>query len=224
MKLLSVITARTIWLIEARELNPRGRNLRYTLIPALTERYSFLKYPPTDYDLHQETNEEGMIFQGGNFKNAQGEDVMVNLTILDDGIVAETRSSTTDSDDFLLDSLQWASKELYLTYNPEMVLRKGYVSELTVLPENTLNKLDLLEELATKLSSLVSASYGLPVSYHMAGLMLAPDPTMKLIPASFQLERKLDKPFSENKYYSRAPLPTELHLQMLIELEQLLSE
>src|SRR2546421_4795962 len=105
MKLLSVLTARTIWLIEARELNPRGKNLRHTLIPALTERYGFLKYPPPDYDLRKEANEEGMVFQGGNFKNSQGEAVMVNLTIFEDGIVAETRSSTTDTDDFLIDSL-----------------------------------------------------------------------------------------------------------------------
>src|SRR5689334_8605156 len=104
MNLVSVGLARAVWLIDATEMNPRGRNLDYSLFPALVDRYHFRKYPDLDEqddDEEKKDKEPGFKFTEGVFTNPEGVDVAVNLTLYADGLVAETRSSTDDCDVFL---------------------------------------------------------------------------------------------------------------------------
>jgi len=37
--------------------------------------------------------------------------------------------------------------------------------------------------------------------------------------AGFTIQRRVDTPFGENKYFSEAPLPTEIHLDLLQQFE-----
>jgi len=222
MQLISVVMARVLWFVDLRDINPRGRALRYTLLPALAARYRFAKYPYDTPENHPTPEAPGFRFQEGEFTNSEGIQFMVSLIIHDDGLVADTRSSTKDSEAFLVDLLQWAVKEFGLVFRPEMIQRKGYVSELIVSPSHSLNDLHPgLTQLGTRLSELVSApSY--PVSYEPAGIFWSPDPTLELKPALFRFERRLDAPFSTNKYFTQAALQTDQHLQILEEFESLL--
>jgi hypothetical protein len=43
--------------------------------------------------------------------------------------------------------------------------------------------------------------------------------TRKYSIAGFTIQRRTETPFRENKYYSEAPLPTDLHATLLGELE-----
>ncbi len=223
MKLVSVESARAVWLISTNEFNPRGMNLQYSLLPAAIEKYKFIKFPSLEPNKQKDPS-EGEVLDEGIFRNPQGIDIGVKLTIFADGIVAETRSSTSDTDEFLQDFFQWASEEFALTYQRDMVKRKGYVSELTIIPEGSLTKLDKFAEFTNKISTFVATGYTVPVQYKVGGIFFAADPVSQLTPSYFRLERKLNEPFNQNKYFSQAPLPTELHLEMLDELEGLLSE
>ena len=70
MKLLSVKQARSIWLVNIVDLNPRGLNL-FGLITPIVKKYKFQIYP---------TNPEELIgkdvidikFKGGSFRKTQG--------------------------------------------------------------------------------------------------------------------------------------------------------
>ena len=220
MELLSVELARVIWFIDAREINPRGLNLWRAFLPALAEKYKFVEYPK-EMNLDQ-NRDPGDRFLGGSYRNAQGMDVMINFTSFDDGMVAETRSSTRDSEAFLEELARWIVKDFGLVFSPEMVRMKSYISEVTVTSEHSLGSLNpKLEKFASRLSSLVysqSESY----IYQPAALSFACDLAKGLRPSPFRFERKNDVLFSENKYYSQAPLQTDIHLELLNELEQIL--
>jgi hypothetical protein len=223
MELLSVGVARSLWFVDVREMNPRGREFRTGLFSVLSEKYDFAKSPYDDNNETPNTKESpGYKFIDGSFVNPEGIEVMVNLTIFDDGLLAETRSSTDDADAFLDEVVQLAVDEFWLIFKPEMITRKVYVSELYVSPSRPLSDLNRkLDQMAARLTALTSMP-DYPVRYEPAGLIFYSDPIPKQEPGVFRFERKTDSPFSHNKFYSIAPLPTEAHLKLLDELEQIL--
>jgi len=225
MELLSVVSARSLWFLDSREMNPRGRQFRPALINALAERYDFAKAPYDDEASPPNTKESpGFKFFDGAFTNYDGIEVMVNLTIFDDGLFGETRSSTRDSEAFLDEVVAFAVKEFGLVFKPEMIVKKQFVSEIYVSPAQPLSRLNQkLEKIAATLTTALSTP-NFPARYEPAGLLFASDPALRADAGLFRFERKADTPFSLNKFYSIAPLPTEGHLQVLNELERILSE
>jgi len=225
MQLLSVLMARSIWLIDIRDLNPRGRELRFTLFAELANKYDFSRYPydrdddEDDYFVTMPTEKEpGYKFIDGQFRKSNGEVITINLNIFDDGLVAETRSSTQDCDAFLEEVLQWAAQNHGIVYRPDMVRSKARVSELHVRPSHVLSNLNSqLARFAERLSSLVSISGG-TIPFEVSGLTLAPDPTLNPRPSPFIFERAVGIPLSDNRFYTRAPLDTDQHLELLEEL------
>src|SRR5712691_10152352 len=137
MKLLSIRSAKSIWLVPRDFLNPRGKFLR-PAIPAFVERYSFAKYSePKDAQDNQ-----GTKFEFGSFTPNGGTPILLSMTVHTDGIVVETRSSTDDGDLFLDDALSWVSKEYGLPKVSDLPIRKIYASEVIVQAENTLHFLN----------------------------------------------------------------------------------
>lgn len=219
MELLSVNLARVVWFVPARDVNPRGLNGWNTLFPALIERYKFVSYPKKEESFNP-NREPGEKFIGGEFLNAQGMPIMLHFTSYDDGIVADTRSSTQDSENFLIEFSQWIVSDFGLTFRPEMIRSKGYVSELYVTSDGSLSNLNpQLQRFADRVSSLIEG-HREPIPYETSGISFAA--TTEFKPASFIFERATDTLFPENRYYSKAPLHTDVHLTLLNELEEIL--
>jgi hypothetical protein len=61
---------------------------------------------------------------------------------------------------------------------------------------------------------------GSPAKQHIAALLFRNDPSMD---ALFTFERRSGAPFSENKYFSYAALPTDAHMGVLEKIERLLA-
>lgn len=216
MKLLSVVSARSIWLIDTLDLNPFGKNLE--LIEWMKDHYNFLTYPSSNADVDQNG---GLSFSLGSFQIRDDLIINVALSIYTDGLVATTRSSTKDTDIFLESVLSLAAKDFGLVYHPEMIRQRLYVSELNVRPTNPLSNLNpRLQEFANRISSLLE-SQGTTV-FELASIGFWPDSSLPIRYSNFQFERKLDVPFSENRYFSRAPLHTDDHLKLLEEFEDIL--
>ena len=216
MQLLSINNAKAIWLLELRDLNPRGRDIE-RLLEWLKSTYHFQKYPASSA-LDDQT--KGYIFSTGSFSRGKDEDgkennIYIDLTIFNDGFVANTRSSTKDSDDFLSEALTLAAAEFHLAYRPEMIRKKLYLSELEVKMDKSLNLINpKLKAFTDRISSLQGS---VPqISYECSSIIFLPDPSVQQWrPSNFVLERKLNVPISENRYYSVAPFHTEDHLELL---------
>ena len=138
MKLLSVQRARSIWLINLVDLNPHGRNV-FSLIAPVIEKYKFVQFPtkPEELDLSK-----GINFVGGSFQKDPQNDIAIDLTIFNDGFIADTRSSTEDSDAFLDEFFSWIAEEFGLVPYKEILRSRVYVSELWVKTEKSLNALN----------------------------------------------------------------------------------
>jgi hypothetical protein len=217
MELLHVRRARAIWLVDVRDLNPRGLVLG-PILSAIKDRYKFQKAPTTPEELTGNTP-QGVIFGEGSFSYKNKEYGLV-ATLYTDGFVVDTTVSTRASDAFLEDLLLFLRSEFGFAYNPKIIQKKNYVSELVVTIQEPF---DQALQAYSLLMDRLNESTG--VIYRPFGFTLSADPLLGARkPADFRLERELGKPFEEKRYYSLAPLQTDEHLKMLQELEDQLEK
>lgn len=219
MELLSIRTARFIGTISTAELNPRGLSVYPSLIDGLTEKYGFLVSPGED-DVFDE--EKGITFEDGAWNNI----AIDKITIFSDGIVLDTRSSTKDSEAIFNEALEWASASYGLTYVPEMVSRRRYISEIIFRSSVGLNHLNPdIEGFNSKVSTTLNKFTDLDVKFELSSIGFHYDTSeVKFAVAPLKIERLENSGYSENKYYSVAPLPTEEHLGVVKEFETLLTQ
>ncbi len=210
MKVSAVTLARLVAFIEPVDINPRGQVHYPALAAALVARYGFLKSPQKAEDFDES---KGILFEGGKFGNVGN----VRVQIFSYGISVDTASSTEDSERMLEDALVWASKEHGLTYQQGMIKRKAFVSQLTFFSDVGLTRLHpAVTNLAEKLSGRVPQFLGQGMQFTPSALFVSIDPFLiKSPPAPFSIERRAETPFSENKFFSTAPLPTEEHIRFL---------
>ena len=215
MQVSAILLARYLGFVETFDLNPVGKVFFPDLIPALVERYKFQSFP-TKFD---ELDEQ----KGVEFLEGKWDGVTVDrLTIYRNGIMMDTRSSTADSEKLLEDVLLWAAKEFQVAYRPGMIKRKAYVSQLTFHSDvpilGGLNS--ALSRLSVRVGRATNEITGDDLVFEPFTVTLHHDRISLRQPvAAFTIQRRLETPFSENKYFSEAPLPTDLHLTLLQEFE-----
>jgi hypothetical protein len=215
MKLLAVMSARAIWLVKVSRLNPRGRSLMPAVI-GLAERYKFSKVPQLTTLTVRPLD---LRFENGVFEGADGGPIAINLSIYDDGLIADTRASTDESDRFLEDALTWASDEHGLPGHAELGVERLYSSELMIdidLTANVFNR--RFSAFAEKLQRGISNNPGTPMEF--IALSFGPDPAKTQRAAPFRIERLQNTSFGKREYYSSAPVSTSEHVGLLEEMER----
>lgn len=220
MKLLSIIRARSIWLFTVNDLNPNGKYIEAEVTTGMAARYGFSKIPtPKDIQAARENNEP-IKFLGGHF-GKKGKEAVIDFSVYKDGLIADARSSTTDTDAFLEDLLTWLTKEFGLLSHKEIVQRKVYASEMHV---STSRSLSLINPKLNELHALISSKADgfVDVRMELGAIGFWADQVLPTKPAPFRFERAEGIAFAENRYYSIAPCKTEAHLDVLNGLEAFL--
>jgi len=184
------------------------------VVKAIVERYKFRKFPskPEDFD---ESN--GVVFEDGK----AGNKVIQKFTIFTTLLVVETRSNTDDSKQVIEDMLLWGATKFGIVYKTGAIKRHAYVSGLSFYSDpHLLTVSPILQNLATKTSAALTNIWEEPIHYETITLSVGHDPlARKYGIAPFTITRRAEARFSDNKYYSEAPLPTEMHLTLLEEFE-----
>lgn len=214
MQLAAVLLARVLGFIEVYDLIPRGKLFLPEIVPQIVERYKFQKFPQT---IEQFDESKGIEFVGGKI----GDQVIDKFVVWNTLIVVETRSSTSDSKKILEELLVWGAERFGLNYKPGMIKRFAYVSDVSFHSDvPILDVSPALGKLAVKTSKALSEIWQEPVQFEPLNLVVGHDPAARKYPiASLTITRRAEARFSENKYYSEAPLPTDMHLEMLREFE-----
>ena len=181
----------------------------------LAERYGFAKYP--------KSAEEFNLVKGIEFLEGSANGYPIQkLAIWDTLLVIETRVSTTISKTILEEMLSWAAKEFGLNYPSTPINRFAYVSDVTFYSNVPILDVNpAVRELAQKCSSALSDIWHESLTYEPYTVRVGHDPTARKNPiAPFVIEHRQETKFSENKYFSEAPLPTDMHWQLLEEFEK----
>lgn len=218
MQLASVPLARVLGFIEGTELNPRGSVFFPELIQKVVERFEFQKYPRT----FEETNEE----KGIDFFEGRWNGVNVNkLTIFSGALVVNTSASTADSERIMDEALLWAATELGLSYKSGMIKRKQYLSDLLFRSDIQLLAVHpAFINLQKAVTENAERYLWQRREYELTHFGLDFDHTLSpLVAAPFSIQRRGNTLFTENKYWSEAPFPTDVHIRLVEQLEADLS-
>jgi hypothetical protein len=220
MKLISVDVARTTWLFPTTELNPHGLSLTKAFL-GLAQRYDFKKFPKHSLDSDPES--KGLLFNEGTYRTKDGRELLVKLTIFTDGILADSWSSTNDSEDFLKDGMEWLKKEYGFGLPADRKVKTLYLSQLTVTTDKKIAGLNpKLQSFADLVATKMEDRWEDNTGFNVGGISFWPnDPTKPLAPAQFRFEVKAGTTAAEKRYFANAPVPTEVHLQLLEKLEGL---
>jgi hypothetical protein len=216
MKVLAVTKARSLAFLEIDELNRNGKVRFFDCVASIIEKYHFAVFPQKteDFDL----DNKGVKFESGR----AGDLTIDSLTIYNRAIVVDTFSNTEDSKRIIREMLEWGTEVLGLTYSPEQITRWGHISDLIFSTEfPLLAKFSTpLENLARKTSAITEEVFG-GLTYRPMSLTIGHDPTVRKNGiAGFLITHRVDTRFEENRYFSEAPLPTDLHIRYLEEFEE----
>jgi hypothetical protein len=216
------MVARAIWLFDIRDMNPKGKSIFPELFDWLKDQYNFAKFPKSTAEVDQQG---GWSFSDGQFQAKEEVFIDADLAVYNDGLVATTRSSTNDSEAFLENVLESACKDYSLVFDHSMIRRKMYLSEINVKANGSLSRINpTFDEFVGKISSALG--FDSKTGFQLTGVIFGADqtalPMSMQIFSGFAFERKVGAPFSENRFYSKAPLPTHLHMELLEEFEKLL--
>lgn len=218
MEVAAVLLARVAAWVEPIDLNPKAVVFYPDLVKAIVARYDFQQFPQKIEDFDES---KGVTFTEGRL----GKSVIERLTFYTYGIVLDTRASTHESKRLLEEGLQWGSKELGLVYKPSMIRRWEYSSQLTFYSNVQFTGIHLaLQRLADSVSKSVAEVTGENLKYELTNLVVDYDQLKRKHPLGrFSIQRRENTPFSENKYFSDAPLPTDVHIKLLEQFEADLS-
>jgi hypothetical protein len=214
MENVAVVLARASGWVESNDLNPRGSVFFPDFVKAIIARYGFMKFPEK---LEEFDEGKGVTFVAGKL----GHTVIEQVIVYTYGIVFDTRASTDESKRLLEEALQWASKEVGLNYNPLMIKRWQYLSQITFNSKVQLVRAHpSFQKLAETLTKRAAEVSGQTLDYDLTILALDHDPLLQKHPIGrFSIQRRENTPFSDNKYYSEAPLPTDVHIKLLEQFE-----
>jgi hypothetical protein len=214
MQPVMIESSRVILLIQMTR--PAGQPYLPEVAAKLAQRYSFQRLPSLD-DLTS-----GMqTFSIGKFSDVQINDFQV----YPDGVVVSARVDTDLLEAFLEDVLSWSKNEIGLMELPFLKSQTFFESAIVVKSDTDLAA-GLVPALRVFTEAVNKATHGYrsEVPYQFTGLTFDQDPALpagsrKLL--RFGLERRVNVGFSENVFYSVAPLRTKDHLALLKELEDL---
>lgn len=219
MKLLSVLSAKSTWLFNLVDLNPKGLRLFPQITDALTEAYDF-DDQPDDAPLapSEKAAQPGIRLKNGSFDTEQGS-VRVGLELFDDGVVADSSASTEITDAFLQHAIDWAVQSLDLTFDHSLVRGRIYSSELSV--QFTPRLSEALKPLGAFAQVLSNIPFSLPpqecfpsgISFGTANGA-----------APFAIEKRANTAPDANVFYSKALTDTKTHMSLLEQFERLLAE
>jgi hypothetical protein len=214
MKISSILLSRVIGYVELVDLSPNGNAFLPEIVPKIAEQFSFQKFPQPSEVLDES---KGIEFLSGKFETI----VVQRLALFSNLIILETRSSTDDSKRILEGMLSWGKGKLGLNYGPDTIKRFAYISDLTFFSDVPILFGDpALTNAAKKVGAELSEIWSETITYEPMNLAAGHDPlARKYGIAPFSIARRAEAKFSENKYFSEAPLPTSSHITILEEYE-----
>lgn len=219
MKLISKDAAIAAIRFIPDEVKPLSGYYVPTLTRAIAVRYNLAKVPPLD-----EAVREGAKFQTGHFLIDSREIQITELGIFGNTLAATTYD-TADSELIVNDLFVWLKEKHGFrdpATKPVRVFQSDLIVEFDNDPEHAMRLFaPLVEFLQAEGSSLNSSYEKAKVQFSRLGF--GSDPLSPGIPSEFVVERRAETPWNLKRYFSKANLPTNMHIKALELLDELLA-
>jgi hypothetical protein len=213
VELSAILLARAIAFFEVVDISPPGGFFFPDLTKELVQRFTFQKFP-RNYE--EWKDDKGAVFASGK----AGQVAIDNLTLFNNGIQVDTHTGTAESKRIIEETLEWSSEKFGFTYKSGLQIRWAYVSNVTFFTDVPILSTPPLDKLAERASRAMAEVVGNPLPYTPTGQSIGHDPlSAKYGRAQLSIQRRLETPFSENKYFSESPLPTDVHIDLLKQFE-----
>jgi hypothetical protein len=216
MQLSAIITSRALAFIDVNEILSGGNVYLPDVSKILASEFEFQKVPTKAEELN--------LGDGIEFKLGRNKSVVIERIAIFYGLVLlETKATTEVSKETLLEIFRTLFSKMNISFSEELIKRWAFISFLTFYTDFPLlaQYSDPLKSLAEKTTNAVSRIFDEDLKYEPLEIKIGHEPTLRKNDiASFTIQHRLGARFSENKYYSEAPLPTDLHLQLLQEFER----
>lgn len=223
MKLIGLEEGAVTELFPTEEMSPeRGANLKKA-VEAIQATYGFHTVPDLSLDWDTLQQETPLKFSGGEITIDGRARVIKELSLYSDGIVVRSYH-TDDSQAFLSDFISWGKATLGFR-DTISEPRRLYSSTVVVEFSNNINNfIKGIDKLTALLSEQVKKYREIDEPINVVRIDFGPDPST--IPnrkpiENFMMERRINTIHSENRYITRAPLPTGAHLDLLTQVEDL---
>ena len=215
MRLIQELQTRAL-----RFINPTDARKSFApdVVAAIRDRYRFWEYPtkPSEFNL----DDAGGAFSVGLFDGNTIEALRLFRTCA----IAEGTCNTSMLDRFLDDLFAMAQTDLGLDLECSSPVSRAYLSAVEIeLAPSLAQSLNVAARVGETLHRHVAALGFSTSAFELSGFALQADPlkSTPLRPSKFLFERRADRPFESNIFYSEAPLPTDQHLEVLQEMENL---
>jgi hypothetical protein len=214
VELSAILLARVLSFFELVDVTPRSGIFFPDLVKELVQHCNFQKFPAS---LDEWNNPEGAQFLVGRL----GKTVIDRFIVYNNGVQVETHAGTEESKRILEELLVWSRDKFGIAYQSASVRRWAYVSGVTFRSDVPLLVTGPIERLARGITTEISRVLGEETVYQPTGFNVGHDLLLRKYPrAAFTLQRRAEVPLSDNKYFSEAPLPTEVHLALLAQYEK----
>ncbi len=213
MNLISKDVGRATQLFVSDEIQPTKGMYLPELIRMVTERYGFAESPSVETTMKQ-----GAIFKQGRFIVGGKKFNIPDMGVFNDGVIVST-FDTKDSEYILDDALMWL-KETFGIRDPQTIIPRTFFSQFVVELESSVEDALRIFDKVRKLfhQSMQDTYKGIEIpAVGLSSIGFGID--SKNIPGIrepiFSLERRVGRPYTENRYFCSAPLKTEDHLELL---------
>lgn len=183
-------------------------------------RYKFIGYPSLDQFLTSTNSGSGVELKHGVFEDTAIE----SFQIYRDGVVISARANTSLHDRFLEDVKNWIVEDLKGSVIQNHAQNRMYESCFIFEPAKDLFKhLSNFQKVQTKLVDMVRRNSNLKAEFQPFSFSFGADHNLipGIRPSAFQIERWASADFSMNKFFSRAPVQTDQHVQLIELMEGL---
>jgi hypothetical protein len=219
MRLVATETGRVLQLIVMDEVRPPSGVYMPDLYQRVAERYAFVGRP-TDI---ASAIANGAKFQHGRLVMPSKTIVISEIGIYNDGVIVDALN-TDDAEYVMEDVLSWTTTTFGLKER-RTIIPPRFTSLVTIEFEGSIEQsIDRLMTITQSMAASFNRAYGGSVEINLLRLAFNADPLSvpNLLNTQFYIERRLQRPYSENRYQSGAPLRTEDHIGLLETIENAL--
>jgi len=202
------------------EIRPERSIYLPEVVGLTVHRYGFLKHSDVSV-----APEKGIKFENGRLDLGGGAEIAIeSLDIFNDGFICVCRD-TTDADYVLEDVLKWGMDALKMRA-PHTTFPREYSSWLVVDFEKPISSiLAKFAELRQLIRESYQRTYKRNIDFELQRLAFAYDPLKGPQSANigYTIDRRLGAPYEVNRFFCAAPLRTEDHVELLRNIEAILS-